>query len=248
MNSETRFANREVADLILADFKTGKQAAYIPYANTVSSEMTGDAVYAYGGAGHPKRVTFNGERSGTFKIETQMATQKLYEILTGTDAVDSAEFMRRKEIACTEAGKITMPSAWTNVTVYAQNDDCGTEIAGTVATTVFTATKPADVAVGSTYIVYGIESTTNGVKTIKITSKTFPKAYTIYALTYEKTEDDEVVPYRMKVYKAQPKSQFNMSFSNSGDPATLSIEFDMMADKNNNMLELQILDEQANID
>lgn len=246
MNDNMAFANREVCDVILRSFSTKKVVAFIPFANATAVELTGDETYAYGGKGHPRRITYSGDRGGSLTISTQLMTAKLYEILTGTTAATSASFMKRKVITCETAGQLTLPAAWTNVEVFANTDDCGTEIEGTMSTTTFSATTATELAVDTKYIVYGIESISTGVKNIQITSKTFPSAFEISAYTYNKTESGEVVPYRLKAFKCQPESQFSISFSNSGDPASLDIKFTLMADSDNNMLEMQILDPTSN--
>ena len=79
MNNNTTFANREVCDLIFVEYKSKKPFLNLDFANTTTTEMSGEAVYAYGGKGHPKRVTFHGDRGGTIAFETQMKTAKLYD-------------------------------------------------------------------------------------------------------------------------------------------------------------------------
>ena len=104
MSSNKNFANREVMDLIIYDYETNKPFLSIDYANTTSHEMTGEDVYAYGGKGHPKRVPFSGEKGGTFTIETQLQSSKLYRLLTGADAEDNIDFVKREKLT-TEDGK-----------------------------------------------------------------------------------------------------------------------------------------------
>jgi 1-deoxy-D-xylulose-5-phosphate reductoisomerase len=76
-------ANREVCNLVFCDYKTQKPFLDVDYANVSTTEMTGESVYAYGGWGHPKRITFHGEREGTIAIETQITPFKLYSLVTG---------------------------------------------------------------------------------------------------------------------------------------------------------------------
>ena len=75
-----QMANREVADLIFQEYKTKNPFLYVDYANTSSQELTGETVYAYGGKGHPKKVSFSGDRGGTLTIETQIQTPKLWDV------------------------------------------------------------------------------------------------------------------------------------------------------------------------
>ncbi len=57
-----QMANREVCDMVFVDYKTKEPFLFCDYANTSSQELTGENVFAYGGKGHPKKITFSGER------------------------------------------------------------------------------------------------------------------------------------------------------------------------------------------
>lgn len=235
------FANREVADLMFVEYSTKKPFMNFDLANTTGYDLEGDTVFAYGGQGHPKRVSFSGNRSGSFRVETQMQTMKLYEMITGADVKTDAQFLQREVVKATEAGKLTVakePIAG-SIYVYAAADDCGTALEGATATT--TEVSVTGIVEGSEYIVYYLTKL-SGVQRLNISTRSFPKAFTIYGETYEKTEDDEIVPYKMIAYKAVPQSQFSVDFSNDGDPASLSITFDLLADSDDNVLDL-ILEE-----
>lgn len=235
------FANREVVDLMFVEYSTKKPFMNFELANTTGYDLEGDTVFAYGGQGHPKRVSFSGNRSGTFRVETQMQTMKLYEMITGADVKEDAQFLQREVVKATEAGKLTVtkePVAG-SIYIYAANDDCGTALEGATAAT--TEVSATGVANGSEYVVYYLTKLT-GVQRLNISTRSFPRAFTIYGETYEKTEDDEIVPYKVIAYKAVPQSQFSVDFSNDGDPASLSITFDLLADSEDNVLDL-ILEE-----
>ena len=95
------FANREVCDLIFEDYSTKKPFLNMDYANVSTTEVTGETVFAYGGKGHPRRVSFSGERGGTLTIETQIQSFKLYQLLTGGSTSATAKFMAREELTVT---------------------------------------------------------------------------------------------------------------------------------------------------
>lgn len=237
------FANREVADLMFVEYSTKKPFMNFELANTTGYDLEGDTVFAYGGQGHPKRVSFSGNRSGTFRVETQMQTMKLYEMITGAEVKDGTEFLQREVLAAADGGVLTLAKepVENSVYVYTEADDCGTAIEEpTVAASNKTVTV-AGATTGAKYIVYYLTKMT-GVQRLNINTRSFPRAFTIYGETYEKTEDDEIVPYKMIAYKAVPQSNFSVDFSNEGDPTSLSITFDLMADSDDNVLDL-ILEE-----
>ena len=58
-----------------------------------------------------------------------------------------------------------------------------------------------------------------------------------------KTEDDEVLPYKLIAYKVAPQSNLTLSFSNTGDPGTVNITCDLLADGDDNILDLVLIEE-----
>ena len=242
--TNSTMANREVCDLIFVDYATKKPFLNLDFANVSTTELTGESVFAFGGKGHPKRVQFAGERGGTLTIETQMQTVKLWQLITGGETSKSAKFIVRAELAVDEAGtSITLadtPAAG-SVVVYADGDDCGTALAATVDGK--TVTLENALAGGSKAIVYYMKELTNGVERINIKSTSFPNNFTLYGYTVIKTDNDEVLPYKLTAYKVAPQSNMSLSFSNSGDPGSITITCDLMADSDNNILDLVLIDE-----
>ena len=57
MGFNSTMANREVCDLIFVDYSTRLPFLNLDFANTSSTELTGETVFAYGGKGHPKSLS-----------------------------------------------------------------------------------------------------------------------------------------------------------------------------------------------
>ncbi len=243
MSNQT-MANREVCDLIFVDYSTKKPFLNLDFANVTTTELTGESVFAYGGKGHPKKVQFTGERGGTITIETQMQTVKLWQLITGGEVSKSAKFVTRVETVVDAAGtSITLeetPAAG-SVVVYKADDDCGTELACTVAEKAITLTTA--LTGGEAVVVYYMKEVTAGVERISIKSTNFPKNFIVYGDTVMKTANDEVLPYKLTAYKVAPQSNMSLSFSNSGDPSTITITCDLMADSDDNILDLVLIEE-----
>lgn len=225
-----RFANRDVCDITICDYATQKPVMYIDFANATSTELTGESVYAYGGHGHVRRVTFTGERAGTLTLETQIQTFELYQLITGGTLSDTAKFIKREKLVATGDGlTLSGVPADGSLNVYAEADDCGTTLEATATDTVVTGT---DITAGETYIVYYVVNMEN-VKSLSIGAQNFPADVTIYGETFMKTEAGEIIPYKMIAWKANAQSNAQFGFSNTGDPQTLTITFDLMADTKN---------------
>ncbi len=242
--SNPNMANREVCDLIFVDYSTKKPFLNLDFANVSTTELTGESVFAYGGKGHPKRVQFSGERGGTITIETQIQTVKLWQLITGGELSKSAKFVARVEKTVgTDGTGITLddtPVAG-SVVVYKADDDCGAELACTVADKAITLTTA--LTEGDAVVVYYMKEVTDKVQRINIKSTSFPKNFIVYGDTVMKTEDDEVLPYKLTAYKVAPQSNMSLSFSNNGDPGSLTITADLMADQDNNILDLILIEE-----
>lgn len=240
------FANREVCNLIVKDFKTQQPILHCDYANTNTTELTGTNVFAYGGWGHPKRIGFSGEKEGTFSFTTQLQSFQLWSVLTGGTVDSKADIVKREVIKCTTGGSLTLtlgtPVAGT-VNAFAAEDDGGTPIVGEVSGTTFTATEASDIVADQSYVVYYTVASTEGVHRINIKNTTFPVAVTIQGESYEKGEDESILPYYLVVYKAQPQPNLTLGNSNTGDPNELTCTFDLMADANGDMLDLILIEE-----
>ena len=245
MSLNSNMASREVCDLIFVDYTTKKPFLNLDYANVTTTELTGESLFAYGGKGHPKKVQFSGERGGTLTIETQMQSVKLWQLITGGERSNNAKFVKRVENAAegAETSIITLDEipAVGSVNVFAAADDCGTELACTVSGNVVTLTAP--VASGTKVIVYYIAEVTEKAQRISVKSTSFPKNFIVYGDTVMKTEEDELLPYRLVAYKAAPQSNMSLSFSNNGDPGSISLVCDLLADEEDQILDLILMEE-----
>ena len=236
--------NREVCDLIFVDYATRKPFLNLDFANVTTTELTGESVFAYGGKGHPKCIRFSGDRGGTLTVETQIQTVQLWQLITGGELSGSASFIVRKEIAAGEDGaSVALDDAPVpgTITVYAAGDDCGTELACTVADREITLSAP--LSAGAGVIVYYMKEVTEGVQRINVKSTSFPKNFIVYGDTVMKTEDDQVLPYKLTCYKAAPQGSLSLSYSNNGDPGSITITCDLLADSDGNILDLTLLGE-----
>jgi len=251
-------ANREVCDLIFADFKTGVPFLNVDYANTNAIGLDGTTVYAFGGKGAPRRIAFDGERTGTIKFETQIQTFKLYSLITGADIKTSGVLMEREEVTCGTAGKLNIKQSPTaaSINVFANGDDCGAVYKGTWTSAA--ATAPATgyditfvagegesktIVKGAKYIVYYLREISTKVQVLKTKDTTFPKDFVAYGSTLYKTEGGEEAPYKWIAYKCHPQNALEISFANTGDPATLTVACDLLADSDGNIIDMLLIEE-----
>ena len=240
---ELNKANRQVCDVDIRNLKTKTPFLFFSTANTTTAGITGDSVYAR--AKGVNRIPFANPIQGTMTIEAQVYPFKLFALFSdGTISTDAA-YPVRTTVTCSTAGKL--PLAVTGGTVVTGTvfvfpvDKYGDEdsiIPGTYASNEFTATTTADIAVGSTYAVGFIVNRNTGVKRVSFNNEKLPRDYYITQSTLDKDEEGTLTPFLMTAYKAYIQRNFELSFSSDGDPATVTLNFDLMEDKDGNFLDM----------
>lgn len=237
-------ANRQVCDVDFRDVATMRPVMFFETANTTTQEIQGDSVYAM--AKGAKKIAFANPISGTASIEAQVYPFEFYSLFTDGVVESTGSYPEKKVIKCTTEGELEIPEGAVAGTVFAfaNGDFGGVEIAGTFADGKFTANTASDIAVDAEYEVGYIMSKNGGVKRISFNNKKMPKAYYISMNTVEKDEDDVLTPYKIILYKAQPQRNFSLSQSSEGDPASISMSFELLEDKDGNFVDMiEIIEE-----
>nr|DAZ71157.1 MAG TPA: structural protein [Caudoviricetes sp.] len=235
-NKNANFANREVADLMLVDYSTKKLFLNVDWANVTSTSFEGDRVFATGGQGAPNRVQFDGSRTGTLTIEAQVYPVKVFQMLSGNDLGTTANFLKREKVTAADTTKLEVSAeiASTAVQVFKADDDLGTEITTTGATG---KEVTCTVESGVEYIVYYYAKQA-AAQVVHLDSRHFPKAYRVEGSIPYKTESDDIIEAHPIWYKAAPQAGFELSWQNTGDPVSLTMTFDVLADENGDMFSL----------
>lgn len=229
-------ANRSVMHSILLDYKTNKPIEYIDYANVVTTEMGGETVYAYGGDQHAKRVAFRGEPSSTLKIETQIKPFKLYQVIMGGTPSSSAVLVKREVLTSADASgtfKITLsetPAASAYLNVFKEADDCGTALTVTITDKVVS--LPASETAAGKYVAYYMYTKTGAkVSALKVSNTSIPGLLRYQGKTINIAEDGTVEDMYITYFKLTPKGDLSINFSNTGDPMTMTLEFEMLVNE-----------------
>lgn len=246
---ELNKANRQVCDVDIRILKTMAPFLNFDTANTTTAGLSGDSVYAM--AKGSRRIAFANPLEGTMSIEAQVYPFKFFALLSDGEIETTAAYAASQTIEATEAGKLAIEvknGTITAGTVFAYPADAfGDEasmIAGTFADGTFTATEAGDIAVGTSYKVGYIVNRT-GVKKITFNNRRLPKDYFITMTTVDKDEEGMLTPFVMTAYKASIQRNFELSFSSEGDPASVTLTFDLMEDKDGNIFDMVELTEDA---
>lgn len=246
---ELNKANRQVCDVDIRILKGLIPFLFFEDANTTTAGLSGESTYAMSKG--TRKIGFPNPLEGTMSIECQVYPFKLFSMFSDGTITSDAAYAVHKIVSCTEAGKIHLNvsdgeiKAGT-VFVYPKGEygDEASLVKGTFADGVFSAETTDDVTSGTEYEVGFIINRTNGVQRISFNNNKLPKDYYITMQTLDKDEEGVLTPFLMTAYKATIQRNFELSFSSEGDPATVTLNFDLMEDKDGNILDfIEIVDD-----
>ena len=236
-------ANREVADVLIADAKTKKPFLFFDTANTTTTGISADSVYAK--AKGSNRIAFPNSPEGTLTIEAQVYPFKIFALFSDGTVDNTAVYAEKQTVTSAANGTlaITAPASGTIQagTVFAYPEDSfGDEasvIAGTYSGGTFTSTVSAQITAGSKYEVGYLVNRT-GVKKVSFNAKRTPKDYFITMSTVDKDEDGVFTPFKQVFYKATPQRNLDIALSSEGDPMSLSIQFTLMENRDGDFVDM----------
>ena len=246
---ELNRANRQVCDVDIRILKTMAPFLYFDTANTTTAGLSSDSVYAM--AKGSRRIAFPNPLEGTMTIEAQVYPFKFFSLLSDGVISSTAAYASKAVIACATAGELPLSASNGEIvtgTVFVYPEDgFGDEtaaIAGTFADGKFTATTADDLAVGTNYAVGFVVNRTSGVKKITFNNDKLPQDYFITMRTLDKDEKGALTPFLMTAYKATIQRSFELSFTSEGDPASVTLTFDLMEDADKNIFDMIEIDEE----
>lgn len=231
-------ANRQVCDVDIRILKNMQPFMYFDTANVTTVGLTGDAVYAM--AKGTRRIAFQNPMEGTATIEAQVYPFKLFAMLSDGVIEDSAIYAGHTEV--TAASTTALPLAVENGTIQAGSvfvypaDSYGDEDA-LMEVTFADGNVSGTFETGKKYEIGYIVNRT-GVKKVSFNNAKLPADLYITMNTLDKDEVGVLTPFVMTLYKASPQRNWELSFNSEGDPATVTINLDLLEDKDGNMVDL----------
>lgn len=241
MDKLINFANRTCADLEIRFLETMKLFLDADWANVTAVSVTGDSVYAMKKGS--RAVAFANPIEATMRIEAQVLPFKAYALFSDGTISDSAIRPFREVVKCDSAGSVTITSMNVvagTVEAFAEEDP---ETALTGVTVEGQTVSCESFTQESNYIVRGLMTVSASVQTVSFNNKKLPKDYFITMTTQDKGEDGSLVDKQITAYKATPKRNFELSLSSTGDPVTVTMEFDCMEDKDGNQLDMSVFED-----
>ena len=239
---ELNKANRQVCDVDIRVLKTLAPFLFLDTANTTTAGLTGDAVYAR--AKGLRAIAFHNPLEGTMTVEAQVLPFRVYALFSDGTIESKGVQAVHKTIVATDSTITIEENSGTvragTVFVYPAGSfgDESAAIAGTFASGTFTPTETSAITNDAEYEVGYIVDRTTGVKKVSFNNKKVPKDYFITMNTVEKDEEGTLTPYIITAYKASIERNLELSFSSEGDPASLTITFNLLADKDGNVMDI----------
>lgn len=166
MGANTKFGAKEVMDVTLYDMETGRPVIFFDTLKTSEIAVTSEKVYARGGKGNNKLITWEINKEATLTIEDALISPKSLELVTGMATKVGAQTITMRQdtvykdgldqgdlypLTASANGDIELAfapkEAAANILVYDAEDDCGTPIAmsgATLAGKILTVAAAAD--------------------------------------------------------------------------------------------------------
>lgn len=246
---ELNKANRQTCDVDIRILKTMAPYLFFDTANTTTANLEGESVYAM--AKGTRKIAFQDPIQGTMTIEAQVYPFKLFALLSDAK-VETTAVQAVKETITGGEGTLTISNdkgtiVAGSVFVYPEGS-YGEEseiVEGEFSDTTFTPTSPEDITSGKNFEVGYLITRDSGVKRVSFNNSKIPPDYYITMSTLDKDEEGTLTPFQIIAYKATVQRNFELSFSSEGDPATVTLTFDLMEDKDGNVLDMVELTEDA---
>jgi len=248
-----KFGAKEMFDATLYDMTTEAPEITFDTLKTGDIEFTTEKVYARGGKGNSKLLTWEINKEGTLKIEDALLSPKSIELLSGVATAVGAKtiYMRQDSewdlsgaepvdkgdsypLVCNATtGIITLaftPSVTVaNIKVYLADDDCGTEVdmtGATLSTTSLTlGVNGKATAGGKNVIVYYKYLSGADAETYVIDSEHMAGTYKLVGTTVVRNQKTgKDESFQIMIPSLKWSSGMSLSFSADGDPSVQTFE------------------------
>lgn len=233
-----RYGSRNNLNLQIFDFATSTPLMVFDYATTTTNEWTGETVFARGGDGNPKRISWSGDKDAKLTVETQVFTLQHLAMLAGEPIEKGAQNIHKNEIITvlgdgTGGKQLTLSKTpiggKESVVVYAYTNGVLSEPQPVKQVTgeVVTLDAAATIEIGEDVQVFYQFAVPDAAK-LSYTTRGFP-GYTklIGDTLYADEMAGGIVGSQQVFYKAKLQPNFTVTYSPTGDPSSLQLVFDL---------------------
>lgn len=253
-----RFGVREICDVVFkakADvtigsksFKKGQPVLYIDSAKTSTIEGAATTVYATGGRGNTRLISWEGEKTLTFTVEDALLSPIGFSVLSGAGlfkGLDEAEkvhvhvtapgYCSNGSIDLTEALDGSQLCTTAPIFVVAADQDgslSGAMLDATVADDGASLTKVSNggkLYTGNVFCDFYVLKKGNEVSELQIDAANFAGYYYVEASTlFRRQNDGKDLPAEITFPNVKIQSNFTFTMASTGDPSTFTFTMDAM--------------------
>lgn len=238
-----RYAIKDATNVTFLDASTKKPVLYADYLNKFGLELNSESTFAK--AKGVNKIAFEGAKTGTVNMEAEVFDLKFLAIMLGSDFQDTAGNVAKREVFDTKKGSVTtftlaetpIEGSVAVLGLEADGKTLGKEIQCTVKDKVVTATGGS--GNGKVEIFYMTNK--SAVKKMVVDSKSNGKNFILIGDTVVKGEDGQEEFVQIKVNNCKIQQKFNLDLS-ADSVAKLTANFDLLADEDDKMVELTLID------
>ena len=256
-----KFGVREICNVVFrakdamkigsASFKKGQPVLFMDSAKTSTLESAATSVYAQGGRGNTRLVTWEGEKTLTFTVEDALLSPVSFAMLSGAGVVKGASGGKSKvhvhmttTTTVGDSGKIDLTSVLGNDTIcktapifimQVEKDD------GSLTGTVYTGTVESDekslkitgetIPEAATPIMvdYYVLKDAAKVTELQVDAEKFAGYFYVEADTlFRAQKDGKDYPANITLPNVKIQSNWTFSMASTGDPSTFTFTMDAM--------------------
>lgn len=249
-----KFGAKEVMDVVLLDLASGKPVIYFDTLKTSDIAVTSEKVYARGGKGNPKLITWEINKDATLNITDALISPKSMELISGLKSKIGVQtlYMRQSTewdltdpsnpydkgalfpLKANATGEIDLAfepkDAVADIYVYDSNDDFGTPMDMTGATLVGKKLTVDDAADKQVVVYYNFDTNAEA-DTYIIDSSHFSGSYKLVGFTVIRNRDtgkDE--QFQVQIPNLKWSSNLTLSFAAEGDPSPIEFACEILRD------------------
>ena len=249
-----KFGVREICDVVFkaksdvkigaSTFKKGQPVLYIDSAKTSTIEGAATSVYATGGKGNTRLISWEGEKTLTFTVEDALLSPIGFSILSGAGLFknqDAEVHVHTTATAMTSENEIDLTDALgaeekicTTAPIFVVETETDGSITGELLTNISVDESgkkiTGTITAGKTVFVdFYVVKKSAAVSELQIDAENFAGYYYVEASTLFRRQADGVdMPAELTLPNVKIQSNFTFTMASTGDPSTFTFTMDAM--------------------
>lgn len=269
-----KFGVREICDVVFKAsskyqkvgnqvFLKGQPILYFDSLKISTLEQASSTVYAQGGRGNSRLISWDGDKVVTFSIEDALMSPKAIAILAQSHLLenisDEVLVHKKQRKQCLSAGALVLEQVpsdsldiWVGLVTSAEDDEIIMEkfqVFEDGSQTISENILVGDFVKDSTYEIDYYYVSKRPTNIITIEPESFGGNFYVEASTLFRDKSGQDIPARFVIPNCRPQSNFSFTLSSTGDPSTFTFVLDVFPGYTNYnqgskvLAEIQIIDE-----